>query len=109
MAFSISRCHRAAALIPVMFSRGIPRAVRHSGLIRIFGRAGAPFSDLSGSPGERAFQKLQKEMRFQIDKRIALYAWLVCVDGMDRAVFFANENKSASGERKIMIDQRSRK
>jgi hypothetical protein len=78
------------------------------GLVRIFGLDGALVSDLSGSSGELAFQDPQKVNMFQRDNSIALYALLVCVYGMERAVLFANENKTGSGETKIMIDLRLR-
>ena len=78
------------------------------GLVRIFGLDGALISDLSGSPGEPAFQDLQKLIIFQIDNSVALHALLVCVYGMERALLFANENKTDSRETKTMIDLRLR-
>jgi hypothetical protein len=55
-----------------------------------------------------AFQDLQKVNIFQIDNSVAPHALLVCVYGMERALLFANENKTDSRETKIMIDLRLR-
>jgi hypothetical protein len=77
--------------------------------VRIFGLATAPFSDLSGSPGDGTLPWFQKEVKFQSGNRSALNAGQACASGMYRAVLFANENKSASGETKIMTDPRKRR
>jgi hypothetical protein len=98
-----------AALIWLAFQRSRRRLGQPSAPARIFGLVAAPFSDLSGWPGETASPRLQKALPVQADKRSAPCAGLVCAIGMYRAVFSANENKSGSGETNIMTDLRKRR
>jgi hypothetical protein len=100
---------REAAMIWLRFQRGRRRFSRPCAAVRIFGLAAASFSDLSGSPGDGTLPRFQKEVKFQTGNRSALNAGQACAIGMHPAVLFANENKSASGETKIMTDPRQRR
>jgi hypothetical protein len=98
-----------AALISFTFQRGrrhIPSLPASSGLSASPPR---PFPIFRDSPDEGAWPRLQKEQEFQSGKRSAFNAGQTCAGGMYRAVFTANENKSASGEKNNMIDLRKRR
>jgi len=92
-------------MIWLTFQRG---RLQPSGIVRIFGLAAAPFSDLSGWFGEGSLPRFQKEHKIQVDNRSALHAGLICAHGMQCALLSANENKSGSGETNIMIYLRKR-
>ncbi|WP_296711618.1 hypothetical protein [Rhodoblastus sp.] len=96
-------------MIWLRFQRGRRRFSQPWATVRIFGLAAPSFSDLSGSPDDGTLPRFQKEVKFQSGKRSALNAGQARAGGMYRAVFIANENKTASGETKIMTDLRQRR